>query len=105
MQETKLSDDSFPQLTSQTLAYGAVPHGRGQWTGVAILAAAGVGDVTSGFDGTDLVDPYEGDARLLSAMCGGVRVICVYVPNGRKVGSEFYDRKLAWLECLADWIA
>ena len=69
------------------------------------LGDVGVADVTSGFDGTELVDPYEGDARLLSAMCGGVRVICVYVPNGRKVGTEYYERKLAWLECLHDWIA
>ena len=69
-------------------------HGPGQWNGVAILSRAGVEDVTSGFDGTELVDPYEGDARLLSAMCGGVRVICVYVPNGRQVGTDFYERKL-----------
>ena len=105
LQETKLSDDSFPQLTFQSLGYDSVHHGAGQWNGVAVLSRAGVADVTSGFDGTELVDPYEGDARLLSAMCGGVRVICVYVPNGRKVGTEYYERKLAWLECLHDWIA
>ncbi len=105
LQETKLSDDTFPQLTFSALGYDSVHHGPGQWNGVAILSRVGVGDVTSGFDGTELVDPYEGDARLLSAMCGGVRVICVYVPNGRAVGTEFYERKLAWLECLHDWIA
>src|SRR5215510_11767952 len=62
LQETKLSDDSFPQLTFQTLGYDSVHHGPGQWNGVAILSRAGIGDVTSGFDGTELVDPYEGDA-------------------------------------------
>jgi exodeoxyribonuclease III len=105
LQETKLSDDTFPQLTFQALGYESVHHGPGQWNGVAILSRVGISDVTSGFDGTELVDPYEGDARLLSAMCGGVRVINVYVPNGRKVGSDFYERKLSWLECLHDWIA
>jgi exodeoxyribonuclease-3 len=105
LQETKLADDSFPQLTFQSLGYDSVHHGPGQWNGVAILSRAGVEDVTSGFDRTELVDPYEGDARLLSAMCGGVRVICVYVPNGRQVGTDFYERKLAWLESLHDWIA
>ena len=105
LQETKLADDSFPQLTFQSLGYDSVHHGPGQWNGVAILSRAGVEDVTSGFDGTELVDPYEGDARLLSAMCVGVRVICVYVPNGRQVGTDFYERKLAWLESLHDWIA
>src|SRR5207253_6561608 len=70
LQETKLSDDAFPQLTFQSLGYDSVHHGPGQWNGVAILSRAGVGDVTSGFDGTELVDPYEGDARLLAAVCG-----------------------------------
>jgi exodeoxyribonuclease-3 len=32
----------------------------------------------------------------VAATCGGVRVHSVYVPNGREVGSEFYEAKLAW---------
>jgi exodeoxyribonuclease-3 len=28
----------------------------------------------------------------------------VYVPNGREVGSEFYERKLQWLASMHDWI-
>jgi len=104
LQETKLSDDAFPQLAFSALGYDAVHHGQGRWNGVAILSKVGITDVTSGFeDGT--VDPYEGDARLLSAVCGGLRVVSVYVPNGREVGSEFYDRKLAWFECLREWLA
>jgi exodeoxyribonuclease-3 len=104
LQETKLSDDAFPQLAFGALGYEAIHHGYGQWNGVAILSRVGVADVTSGFgDGT--VDPYEGDARLLAATCGGVRIVNAYVPNGRQVGSEFYDRKLAWLGCLREWIA
>jgi exodeoxyribonuclease-3 len=105
LQETKLGDDAFPQLTFGALGYDAVHHGQGQWNGVAILSRVGISDVTTGFDGVDLVDPYEGDARLLAATCGGVRVISVYVPNGRAVGSEYYERKLEWLRHLRDWIA
>ncbi|MGH9294315.1 MAG: exodeoxyribonuclease III, partial [Acidimicrobiales bacterium] len=40
--------------------------------------------------------------RILSATCGGVRLTSVYVPNGREVGSEFYEAKLAWLGRLRD---
>ncbi len=106
LQETKLSDDAFPQLTFSALGYHAVHHGTGRWNGVAILSRVGIEDVTTGFEGTgEMVDPYEGDARLLAATCGGVRVVSVYVPNGREVGTEFYDRKLAWLECLRTWLA
>ncbi len=103
LQETKLTDDAFPQLSFSALGYDSVHHGQGQWNGVAILSRVGISDVTSGFD-QERVDPYEGDARLLAATCGGVRVVSVYVPNGREVGTEFYERKLAWLGCLREWL-
>jgi exodeoxyribonuclease-3 len=104
LQETKLSDDNFPQLSFSALGYDSVHYGHGQWNGVAILSRVGISDVTSGF-GVEAVDPYEGDARLLAATCGGVRVVSVYVPNGREVGTEFYDRKLLWLKAFRDWLA
>jgi exodeoxyribonuclease III len=103
LQETKLADDAFPQLTFEALGYEVAHHGQGQWNGVAILSKVGLTKVTSGFE--DLVDPYEGDARLLTAECGGIRMISVYVPNGREVGSDFYERKLAWFGCLREWLA
>jgi exodeoxyribonuclease-3 len=34
-----------------------------------------------------------------------VRVVSVYVPNGREVPSDYYDRKLEWLGLLHDWLA
>lgn len=103
LQETKLTDDAFPQLSFSALGYDSVHHGQGQWNGVAILSRVGISDVTNGFD-QERVDPYEGDARLLAATCGEVRVVSVYVPNGREVGTEFYERKLAWLGCLREWL-
>ncbi len=102
LQETKLADDAFPQLTFEAMGYEAAHHGQGRWNGVAILSRVGLTDVTSGFG--DLDDPYEGEARLLAATCGGVRIASVYVPNGREVDTEFYDRKLVWLERLREWL-
>ena len=103
LQETKLADKTFPALTFSALGYESVHHGQGQWNGVAILSRVGVDDSTHGF-GDALVDPYEGDARVLTAMCGGIRVVSVYVPNGREVGTDFYERKLHWLSTMYDWI-
>jgi exodeoxyribonuclease-3 len=95
LQETKLADDAFPQLTFGALGYESVHHGQGRWNGVAILSKVGIENVTSGI-GAD--DAYLGDARVIGATCGGVRVFSVYVPNGREVATEFYDRKLLWLD-------
>lgn len=103
LQETKLPDEAFPTMAFSALGYESAHHGQGRWNGVAVLSRVGLHDVERGFG--DLPDPYEGDARLVAATCGGVRVVCVYVPNGREVGSDFYDRKLAWLGCLREWLA
>lgn len=104
IQETKLADKAFPQLTFGALGYESVMHGAGQWNGVATLSRVGIEDPSNGF-GEGVLDPYEGDARMLAATCGGVRFVNVYVPNGREVPSEFYDRKLEWLGCLREWLA
>src|SRR5215471_2312866 len=95
LQETKLSDKAFPAMAFQALGYDSVHHGQGQWNGVAILSRVGVSDVANGLG--EFTDPYEGDARIIAATCGGVRVVSVYVPNGREVGTEHYARKLEWL--------
>jgi exodeoxyribonuclease-3 len=42
---------------------------------------------------------------MISGVCAGVRVVCLYAPNGRVVGSPFYAAKLAWYERLARWLA
>jgi exodeoxyribonuclease-3 len=48
-------------------------------------------------------DPF-GEARMVSAVCGGVRVVSIYAPNGREVGSPFYAGKLAWFARLRRWL-
>jgi exodeoxyribonuclease-3 len=60
----------------------------------------GLDDVEVGF-GTEA---DEQGNRLVAATCGGVRVHCVYVPNGRVVGGEHYEAKLAWLEELRSYL-
>jgi exodeoxyribonuclease-3 len=42
---------------------------------------------------------------MIAATCGGVRIVSVYAPNGRSVGSPFYHAKLAWYGTLARWLA
>jgi len=93
MQETKLADATFPSMAFSTLGYESAPHGDGRWNGVAVLSRVGLQDVVRGFGGTS----DDQGARLVAATCGGVRVHSVYVPNGREVGSEHYEAKLAWL--------
>jgi exodeoxyribonuclease III len=101
LQETKLTDDAFERLLGEELAarrYAWALHGEVQWNGVAILSRAGLEAVARGFDGEPGFPQPE--ARAIAATCGGVRMQCVYVPNGRVPDSEHYRYKLAWLEAL-----
>jgi exodeoxyribonuclease-3 len=113
MQETKLADAEAPVKAFRDAGYALAHHGEGRWNGVAIASRSGIDDVVTNF-GEPLAPaatPEVGDdeplaeARMISAACGGVRVVCVYAPNGRVVGSSFYDAKLGWFERLAQWLA
>ncbi len=104
LQETKMADAAFPAMAFAALGYEAAHHGEGRWNGVAILSRVGLDDVAAGFcDGVD--DPLGGEARLLSATCGGIRVMSLYAPNGRSVGSDHYEAKLAWFAALRAHLA
>ena len=48
--------------------------------------------------------PHQ-EARAVSATCGGVRIVSVYVPNGRVPDSEHYRYKLEWLAALKRMVA
>src|SRR6185503_10534196 len=43
--------------------------------------------------------------RVIAATAGGLRVICVYCPNGQAVGSEKYEYKLRWYAALREYLA
>ena len=106
LQETKLADEAFVDLLGTELAdrgYAVAAHGEATWNGVAILSRAGLDDVVAGLPGAPGFPHPE--SRAISAVCAGIRVVSVYVPNGRAPGSEHYAYKLAWLASLREMVA
>jgi len=106
LQETKLADGAFAKLLGGELAdrgYEVAVHGEATWNGVAILSRAGLEDPVAGLAGGPGF-PHQ-EARAVSATCGGIRVVSVYVPNGRAPGSDHYRYKLDWLASLTDMVA
>lgn len=96
LQETKLEDPKFPRAELEAAGYSAAFSGQKTYNGVAILARTALDEVSTGF-------PQE-QKRLIAATVGGVRVICVYCPNGQAVGSEKYEYKLQWFAQLRAWL-
>jgi exodeoxyribonuclease-3 len=92
--------------------YELAHHGEGRWNGVAIASRCGIEGVVTNFgeplrpaQTSDVGDDEPlAEARMISADCGGVRVVSVYAPNGRLVGSPFYEAKLAWFDRLSRWL-
>src|SRR3954466_1717934 len=122
IQETKLTDADAPVMAFAMAGYQLVHHGEGRWNGVAIAAREGleVGDVVTNFGDRPVRDSGPGgaggavaseddfnpfdEARMVAATVDGLRVVSLYAPNGRVVGSPFYEGKLAWFARLARWI-
>jgi exodeoxyribonuclease-3 len=121
MQETKLSDEAAPTMPFSMAGYDLVHHGEGRWNGVAIASRVGVEGVVTNFGdgpvrrspGADAIaealeaeasEASADEARMVSAVCGGVRVVSIYAPNGRALDTPFYRAKLAWFERLARWL-
>jgi len=112
IQETKLADADAPHAAFRQRGYELAHHGEGRWNGVAIASRRGIADVITNF-GEPLraaSTPEVGDdeplaeARMITGVCGGIRVVSLYAPNGRSVGSTFYQAKLAWFDRLARWL-
>ena len=101
MQETKMTDKAFPALTFSEMGYESAHFGQGQWNGVAILSRVGIAAPRANF----AVGEPDTEARIISADCGGVKVVSVYVPNGRALDHEHYQYKLRWLDQLAKHVA
>jgi exodeoxyribonuclease III len=102
LQETKLADAAAPALPFRQLGYELAHNGAGQWNGVAIASRIGLSDVVADLPADDGWSDDGG--RFVAATCAGIGVASIYVPNGRVVGSEFYDAKLEWLARLEAWL-
>jgi len=100
LQELKTEDAKFPRAELAAAGYRAVSSGQKTYNGVAILARAALQDESAGIPG--FADEQK---RVIAATVDGVRVVCVYCPNGQAVGSEKYAYKLRWYAALQRYLA
>ncbi len=101
LQEIKTVADDFPQDAFAARGYQAAVHGQKTYNGVALLTRRPLEDVQRG------IPEHAGDeqARIVSGVVHGLRIVDVYVPNGQAVGSDKYAYKLQWLAALERHIA
>jgi exodeoxyribonuclease III len=99
VQETKIEDHKFPYTDLANMGYQAVHLGQKTYNGVAIISRHPIDEVQ--FDIPNLEDTQK---RVVAATIQGIRIICVYIPNGQSVDSDKYQYKLNWLQALIAYL-
>lgn len=99
LQETKMTDDQFPEAEIRAAGYEVVFSGQKTYNGVAILSKVAPQNVL--FDLPGLEDPQR---RIVAAKIGDIQVLDLYVVNGSEVGSEKFAYKLDWIEKVTAWV-
>lgn len=109
LQEIKSQDEGFPAADIEALGYSVIVHGQKAFNGVAILVDTAAGyTCTEVQRGLGIPGPNEGDeeqARYLEADVSGIRIACLYLPNGNPHPGPKFTYKLAWMERLRERMA
>ena len=98
MQETKVVDELFPHDEFNALGYQVETFGQKTYNGVAIASLGPMTDVVRGLPG----DGPDDQKRVIEATVDGVRIINLYVPNGKAPDTEPFELKLGWLKRLRE---
>ena len=116
MQETKLSDEDAPLMPFQLAGYDLLHHGEGRWNGVAIASRVGISDPVTNFGDGPVRDSRSGasvavseedfdpchEARMVSAVCGGIRVASIYAPERAGGGLALLRGQAALVRATSD---
>jgi len=97
LQELKAPQEKFPQQAIEAAGYQAIWHGQKSWNGVAILSRVGQPtEVRRALPG----DEEDTHSRYIEAQVNGIRIACLYLPNGNPAPGPKFDYKLRWFDRL-----
>jgi len=99
LQETKTEDSSFPLAEIEAAGYRVIYSGQKTYNGVAIVSRTPLSAEARGIP--DFADELR---RVIAATVEGLRIVCLYAPNGQAPGSEKYEYKLRWYAALTAWL-
>lgn len=102
LQEIKCQTADFPTSEFTQRGYDVAAYGQKSYNGVAIISQHPIEACMRGLPGMES-DPQ---ARYIEATIAGLRVVCLYLPNGNPVWqengelSEKFHYKLRWMAAL-----
>lgn len=96
LQEIKCEESAFPNLEFESLGYKPYPVGQKSYNGVALLSRHPVQHLALGLEG----EPEDTQARFVEGVICGIRIGCLYLPNGNPLETEKFEYKLRWMKRL-----
>lgn len=97
LQELKAPQEKIPIDAVREAGYTGIWHGQKSWNGVAIIARNEEPiEVMRALPG----DSEDVHSRYVEAIVRGVRIGCLYLPNGNPAPGPKFDYKLSWFKRL-----
>ncbi|GAB4034330.1 exodeoxyribonuclease III [Spirosoma gilvum] len=102
LQELKAPQEKFPHQAIHEAGYSAIWKGQKSWNGVAILArSADLQETRRTLPGDD----EDEQSRYIEATINGIRIGCLYLPNGNPAPGPKFDYKLRWFDRFIQYAA
>ena len=102
LQELKAPQEKFPEAAINDAGYSAIWHGQKSWNGVAILSKLNSPvEIRRVLPGNDADD----HSRYIEAIINGIKIGCIYLPNGNPAPGPKLDFKLDWFKRLNKYAA
>ncbi|MEG3617888.1 exodeoxyribonuclease III [Magnetovibrio sp. PR-2] len=96
LQELKGVEEKFPMMEVNAAGYEAAVVGQKTYNGVAILSKTPIEVTATRLPGEE----EDVQARYVEGIVQGVRLGCIYLPNGNPTPGEKYDYKIRWMRRL-----
>lgn len=101
LQETKVQDKDFPLEALEQAGFYVAYKGETGKNGVAILSRRKPDHIRLGPDCWGLPE----EARLLAIQIGSLHIVNTYIPQGREVGTDYFQYKLDWIAAMKDYFS
>lgn len=103
LQETKAEDHVIPREPLESLGYRVKTLGQKSYNGVAILYRQDRGEPR--WEHTFPHNPFPHEARYLMGFWDHYAIASLYIPNGKAVGSEAFQKKGVFLTHLIEHVS
>lgn len=99
LQELKAPPEKIPEQAITDAGYKAIWFGQKRWNGVAILSRdSEIEEMRRNLAGDD----EDEQSRYIEAKVNGIRIGCLYLPNGNPAPGPKFDYKLNWFRRLTE---